>query len=74
MSEPKHPYQDYEDTPVWAVVQKALRDLKKNGDLDLKTAETYVVGYVAKALDEASFRQVLQLRRGDKPAGLAEVA
>ena len=56
---------------MWSVVQKALRELKKNGDLDLQTAEAYVVGYVAKALDEASLRQVLELRRSGRPAGSA---
>ena len=56
MSKPDHPYREYQGTPLWSVVQKALRDLTNNGDLDLQTAEAYVVGYLVKTIDDASFR------------------
>ena len=69
-----HPYKDFERSPLWPVVRKALRDLKKNGDVELQTAEVYVVGYVAQALAEAGFRQVSELRRGDRTVEVVEVA
>ena len=73
MKRPQHPYADLEDSPLWPVIRKAVRDLAKNGDLDLRTAEPYVVGYVAQALDRAGFRQVSEVRRGARVLRVVEV-
>jgi hypothetical protein len=52
---PKHPYSSYEHHPAWAVVRKALAELEQNGDLDISTADAYVVGFLLKALSEAGY-------------------
>ena len=70
----EHPYRDLESSPLWPVVRRVLRDLAKNGDLDLATAEPYVVGLIARRLDEAGFRQVSDLRHGDRTLRVVEVA
>ena len=73
MKHTKHPYSDLQDSPLWPVVEKALRDLAKNGDFELQTAEPYVVGYVTRALEEAGFQQVSQVRHGTRVLRVVEV-
>ena len=46
-----HPYEDLEQTPLWRTLQRAIEELRKNGDIELTTAPEYVVGYVARSLE-----------------------
>lgn len=64
MKKSSHPYENLEGAALWKVVRKALRELAKNGDLDLQTTEAHVVGYLAQSVDKASFRQVSDLHEG----------
>jgi hypothetical protein len=50
----KHPYAAYEGSPLWKVVNKAIAELVKNGDLSETTAHPYVVGYICKKISEAT--------------------
>jgi hypothetical protein len=34
-----HPYTEFEDTALWKVVDAALAELEKNGDVKLSTAK-----------------------------------
>ena len=45
-----HPYQEFESTRYWAVLDRAVGDLVENHDLQETTAHEYVVGYLCKAL------------------------
>jgi len=44
------PYSQFEDTPVWRSVAKAIAGLEANRDLELTTARSYVIGAVCKAI------------------------
>jgi hypothetical protein len=44
------PYEMYMDAPVWEVVNAAIDDLVKNGDLVETTRRDYIVGYICKKL------------------------
>lgn len=46
----KHPYVEFEKTPLWKTLDKAISDLQKNQDFKLTTAQQYVVGYLCKQL------------------------
>lgn len=41
-----HPYEELERTPMWNRVDRAIKALLKNGDLELTTHRKYVVGYI----------------------------
>ncbi len=47
---PKHPYIEFEGTPLWLTVKKTISNLKKNQDLKLTTCNHYVVGYICKQI------------------------
>lgn len=49
-----HPYQKYEGTALWDVIQREIEALIENRDLQLQTAPEYVIGSLCKALDDAS--------------------
>ena len=52
----KHPYLAFEGTPEWEAIDDALRDLEENRDVEITTARPYVVGYLVRALTQASAR------------------
>jgi hypothetical protein len=49
----KHPYQEYEGSEVWKVLEKGIKDLHANGDVVETTARPYIVGYLVKRLVDA---------------------
>ncbi len=49
----KHPYMDYENTPLWKVVNKSLAEFEENQDIKLFTPREYVIGYVCKQIKES---------------------
>jgi hypothetical protein len=51
---PSHPYVQFEGTPLWRVIDRAVAGLERNTDLTLTTAREYVIGYLC--------RQVSRLR------------
>jgi hypothetical protein len=46
----RHPYTDYENGPLWAVVEKGIGDLVKNRDLVEEEERSYIVGYLCKVI------------------------
>jgi hypothetical protein len=52
----RHPYMDYEGTPMWSWVWKALSDLVKNHDLIEKEDPHYTVGYICKVISNGQKR------------------
>jgi hypothetical protein len=48
--QPRHPYVEFENTPLWRAVKKALRDMEDNQDLAINEWHQYVVGYVCRQL------------------------
>jgi hypothetical protein len=69
-----HPYRELEDSALWKVIERAVRDLTKNGDLKEATARAYIVGYISKLVRDAGFQQVSQLKTGPKVIHVVEVA
>ena len=45
-----HPYVEFEKTPLWKTLEKAISDLQENQDVKLTTAQQYVIGYLCKQL------------------------
>ncbi len=45
----KHPYTEFESSPLWSVVDSALSDLEENQDIQITTHRRYVIGYLVKA-------------------------
>lgn len=48
-----HPYQQYVDSSLWKVVDKAIDDLVENDDIEETTHRSYIVGYLCKQLSES---------------------
>jgi len=48
-----HPYVDFEGDPLWAVIDAAVHDLAKNGDIELTTTKEYVIGYICQQVRAA---------------------
>ena len=48
-----HPYREFEELRVWKVLSKGLNDLQANGDIEEKTARSYLIGYLSKLLVES---------------------
>ena len=48
-----HPYAEFEADPLWRVVDDALCNLIKNGDLSEQTSRAYIVGYLVKNIRES---------------------
>ena len=47
---PKTPYAEYHNTEEWVILERLLKELEKNQDIELKTAPEYVIGYLVKKL------------------------
>lgn len=45
-----HPYDQYEQTRLWHVIEAAFTELEHNQDVRLTTARPYVVGYLCQQL------------------------
>ena len=43
-----HPYEDFEADPLWRVVEDAIRNLVKNGNVSEQTSRAYIVGCLVK--------------------------
>lgn len=44
------PYEELQGTPIWNRVDRAIKMLLKNGDLELTTSREYVVGYICRKI------------------------
>jgi hypothetical protein len=53
---------EFEGTPLWRGVKKALSDLEQNQDIALHEWHQYVVGYICKQLSQGD----LVARKGKK--------
>lgn len=47
-----HPYVEYENHPLWPVIDSAIGDLVTNHDLIEHTSRNYIVGYLCKVISE----------------------
>jgi len=55
-----NPYTRYQKDEIWRVLEKGIKALVKNGDLEEKTARTHIVGYLTQALREAGVAAGIQ--------------
>jgi hypothetical protein len=71
----KHPYQHLENDAAWRVLEKGIRALVKNGDVEEKTARTHIVGYLTQLLHDAGVggsngsakhRRIVQIHRDEE--------
>jgi hypothetical protein len=53
MNKPANPYKKYEAEPIWAIIERAIRDLSRNGDIQEETDRRYIVGFLCKQILEA---------------------
>ncbi len=53
----RHPYMDYEGTPMWCWVRKGIRDLVNNQDLVENEDRNYIVGYICKVISKAQKKE-----------------
>jgi len=58
----KHPYERWEGTPLWRVIDKAVCDLIQNRDLVEDEYHEYIVGYICKIIDGRKRVIVAQLQ------------
>lgn len=49
-----HPYSEYEGTESWKRIEKAIRELQNNDDIELTTPIEYVVGYLCKSTSDTN--------------------
>ncbi|MEI7833886.1 MAG: hypothetical protein WCJ56_11905 [bacterium] len=45
-----HPYEEYENSELWIIVEKALEELVRNKDIILCTRKEYIIGYLLKSI------------------------
>jgi hypothetical protein len=50
MTASHHVYEQFENTPLWRALAKALKDLETSRELTLDTAPHYVIGYLCQEL------------------------
>ncbi|WP_200961611.1 hypothetical protein [Paenibacillus sp. Soil522] len=48
-----HPYEQFEGTSLWEVINKGINDLVVNNDLEEITQREYIVGYLCKLINES---------------------
>lgn len=46
----RHPYMDFENTPLWRAVDRAVTDLIGNQDMAEDEYHEYIVGYICKVI------------------------
>lgn len=60
----KHPYLEYEGTPMWGWVRKGIRDLVNNKDLIEQEDQRYIVGYICKVISQGQSKAKAKSRAG----------
>ena len=60
-----HPYQRFEGSDLWRLLDHEIGELEGNGDLELTTARQYVIGYLCQQLVAA---RLASTRTPDTPA------
>jgi|SRR5215203_3703788 len=43
-----HPYENFENTPLWTTVNNSLAELEQNQDIKITTRKELVIGYICK--------------------------
>ena len=49
-----HPYEEFEGTPLWDSLAKAVCELVENDDILERTERVYIVGYLCKCVADAT--------------------
>jgi len=60
-----HPYKKYEALPLWAIVDRAVRALSRNGDIAEQTDRHYIVGFLCKQILEPKSHRKTRANRND---------
>jgi hypothetical protein len=43
-----HPYENFENTPLWTAFNNSLAELEQNQDIEITTRKELVIGYICK--------------------------
>ena len=46
----KHPYLQFDKTPLWLAIDFAISELERNRGVELTTSRNYVIGYLCQQL------------------------
>ncbi|WP_176522503.1 MULTISPECIES: hypothetical protein [unclassified Bacillus (in: firmicutes)] len=49
-----HPYEKFENTPLWKVINQGINDLVENNDIEESTKREYIVGYLCKLITKSN--------------------
>ncbi len=44
------PYDKYKSTEEWQIITKAIQELIENNDINLRTPNDYIIGFIVKQL------------------------
>ena len=53
MKSNEFPYKDLVDSEMWIIIEKAIADLVKNGDIIEQTQRKYIIGYITKKVTDS---------------------
>jgi hypothetical protein len=60
-SSQENPYEKWRDSEPWFTIAQSVRELSRNGDIDVTTGPDYVIGFLCKNLDEAGLLRATPL-------------
>lgn len=52
-----HPFEIFEGTPSWDIINKGINDLVENKDIEEMTQREYIVGYLCKLINELEIKK-----------------
>lgn len=47
-----HPYIEFENTPLWKAIDRAVAELERNQDVQLRTTREHFIGYLCQQLSD----------------------
>jgi len=53
MKSNEFPYKDLVDSEMWIIIEKAIADLVKNGDIIEQTQRKYIIAYITKKVTDS---------------------
>ncbi|WP_172645602.1 hypothetical protein [Domibacillus tundrae] len=52
-----HPYEKFESTALWEIINKGIDSLVENNDIEETTRREYIVGYLCALISEAEIEK-----------------
>ncbi|MCM3758260.1 hypothetical protein M3197_12380 [Sporosarcina aquimarina] len=51
-----HPYEIFEGTPLWDIIDKGINDLVENNDIEETAQREYIIGYLCKLINQLEIK------------------